>query len=85
MVDGARLLALRVRVPTVYELLVVRLSPRQSSAFYLRRGDIILETANTPFLGWGLEHRTGVLGFVRKFAQTVGSSPVGNGTFVRRW
>lgn len=44
MVDGARLLVLRVRVPTVYELLFVRLSPRQSSVFYRSFGDI-LETA----------------------------------------
>jgi hypothetical protein len=44
MVDGARLLALRVRVSGSYRRRLVRGSPRQSSGFSPGRGDI-LETA----------------------------------------
>ena len=49
MVDGARLLVLRVRVPITYRLLVVRSSPRQSSEFYRSFGDILETVRVAPF------------------------------------
>ena len=65
MVDGARLLALRVRVPGSYRHRVVHSSPRQSSGFFPRRGDILETTVRLPrsfcSSDWPRRHRpTGV-------------------------